>query len=61
MALKLGEEQLFSPKGEQPSATYDYILPPTTNEPQNNALAGVGRPIKELLWRALNISAVGLA
>ena len=26
MALKLGEEQLFSPKGEQPDATYDYIL-----------------------------------
>ena len=26
MALKLGEEQLFSPIGEQPSTTYDYIL-----------------------------------
>ena len=26
MALKLEEEQLFSLKGEQPSATYDYIL-----------------------------------
>ena len=26
MALKLGEEQLFCPKGEQPSATYEYIL-----------------------------------
>ena len=26
MALKLGEEQLFSLKGEQPSATYDNIL-----------------------------------
>ena len=26
MALKLGEEQLLSPKGEQPSAIYDYIL-----------------------------------
>ena len=26
MALKLGEEQLLSPKGEQPSATYDYII-----------------------------------
>ena len=26
MALKLGEEQLFSPKGKQPSATYDFIL-----------------------------------
>ena len=26
MALKLGEEQLFHLKGEQPSATYDYIL-----------------------------------
>ena len=26
MAIKLGEEQLFILKGEQPSATYDYIL-----------------------------------
>ena len=26
MALKLGEEQLFSPKGKQPSATYNFIL-----------------------------------
>ena len=26
MALKLGEEELLSLKGEQPSATYDYIL-----------------------------------
>ena len=26
MALKLGEEQLFSLKGEYKSATYDYIL-----------------------------------
>ena len=26
MPLKLGEEQLFHLKGEQPSATYDYIL-----------------------------------
>ena len=26
VALKLGEEQLFHLKGEQPSATYDYIL-----------------------------------
>ena len=26
MALKLGEEHLFCPKGEQPSATYEYIL-----------------------------------
>ena len=25
--------------------------PPTTKEPQNKALAGVGNPIKELLWR----------
>ena len=26
ISLKLGEKQLFSLKGEQPSATYDYIL-----------------------------------
>ena len=25
--------------------------PPTTNEPQNKALAGVGKPMNELLWR----------
>ena len=25
--------------------------PPTTNEPQNKAFAGVGSPMKELLWR----------
>ena len=26
MALKLGEEQVFCLKGEQPGATYEYIL-----------------------------------
>ena len=25
--------------------------PPTTNDPQNKAFAGVGRPIKEVVWR----------
>ena len=25
--------------------------PPTTNDPQNKALAGVGRPINEVVWR----------
>ena len=26
MSLKFGKEHLLSPKGEQPSATYDYII-----------------------------------
>ena len=25
--------------------------PPTTNDPQNKALAGVGSPMKDVLWR----------
>ena len=34
--------------------------PPTASEAQNNALAGVGMPIKELVWRSsiLNLASL---